>query len=50
VYRATQKGVTVRTMELRDDEITELQKVGIHTFKFVERHYSGSEFMMEAEK
>jgi hypothetical protein len=28
VYRATQKGVPVKTLELSDDKITELQKQG----------------------
>jgi hypothetical protein len=37
-------------MELSDDKIIELQKLGIYNFKFVGRHYSRDEFIIEAEK
>lgn len=43
--------MTLKTLELRDDKIHRAtEKLGIHGFKFVERHYSKREFMREAEK
>jgi collagenase-like PrtC family protease len=50
VYLASEKGNPAKTMELSDDKIIELQKLGIYNFKFVGRHYSRDEFIIETEK
>ncbi len=45
VYRAMRENARVETLVLSDKEITALQKLGVHHFKFVGRHLTRNEFI-----
>jgi hypothetical protein len=50
LYQAMQQNTKVETMVLSDRKITALQKLGVHNFKFVGRHFSREEFVLEVDR
>jgi collagenase-like PrtC family protease len=50
VYQGIRQNIQVETMVLSDRKITALQKLGVHNFKFVGRHFSRDEFVFEVDR
>jgi|WetSurMetagenome_2_1015567.scaffolds.fasta_scaffold00056_42 hypothetical protein len=50
LHRAMQRNMQAKTMVLSDKEITALQKIGVHNFKFVGRHFTRDEFVLEVDR
>ena len=50
LYRAMQQKTQFETLVLSDKKITALQKLGVHNFKFVGRHFSRDEFVLEVDR
>lgn len=50
LYRAMQQKTQIKTLVLSDKKITALQKLGVHNFKFVGRHLSRDEFVLEVDR
>jgi collagenase-like PrtC family protease len=50
VYRAAEKEVPLKTMELTDEDIAALQKLGVRNFKFAGRQLSRQEFVVEMDR
>lgn len=50
VYNSKQRGEEIKTMILTDPQIKKLQKTGISNFKFVGRHLSTHEFVVDIDR
>jgi collagenase-like PrtC family protease len=50
VYKGMQENTQIETLVLSDKKITDLQRTGIHNFKFVGRHLSRDGFVQEVDR